>query len=150
MAKYQCSFFADYFQFHLQDEYCESNLDDAWTQHAVDQMLAVADGIIGVGTARNADVPVMLCIENHEPPDDFDEWDHVMECSLNVPSGILVILGCSEDFEKAARVDVTPGWHRVRIFYGGLDSVSEDGAEGDDHYAVVMWPSPPADSQELL
>lgn len=150
MAKYQCTFFADHFQFHLQDEYCEASLDDAWTEDATDQMLAVADGIIGVGTARNAEVPVMLCIEDRAPLPDYDEWDHVMECSLNIPSGILVILGCLEDFEKAARVDVTPGWHRVRVLYGGLDTVSEDGAEGDDHYAVVMWPSPPNQTRAMI
>lgn len=149
MAKYQCNLVADYFQIHLQDELCQTGLEDAWTEEATDEMLAVEDGIIGVGTARNTDVPVMLCIEDRQPSISFDEWDHVMECSLRIESGQLVILGCTEEFDKAARVAVAPGWYRVRVFYGGLDTVSEDGLQGDDHYAVILWPSSRRETQIL-
>ena len=35
--------------------------------------------------------------------------------------------------------------YRARIYYGGLNSLSEDGLEGDDHYRVVLWPDDEAD-----
>ncbi|MDW4736332.1 hypothetical protein NQ293_26040, partial [Escherichia coli] len=43
----------------------------------------------------------------------------------------------------AARIDVAPGTYRVRVSYGGLDTLSEDGLEGDDRYRLQLWPAPP-------
>ena len=48
-------FFADYFQFYLQDDDpAFGNLAEAWTEDATQRLrIAVAPGIVGVGTARN-------------------------------------------------------------------------------------------------
>jgi hypothetical protein len=58
MSSYRYILFADYFQFYLQDEKVDGNLSDAWTEQAVQDLLAIAPGTIGVGTVRNMDVPV--------------------------------------------------------------------------------------------
>jgi|ERR1051325_1809695 hypothetical protein len=133
--------FADYFQFYLQDEGADGNLGDAWTDTAVNDLLALAPGTIGVGTVRNMDVPVEIEIVNGPPQNDLAQWDHVMECGIDVPSGRLVIAGCTDYFPDAARLNIAPGTYRARIYYGDLDSLSEDGLTGDDHYRIVLWPS---------
>lgn len=139
------SLFADYFQFYLQDETVDGNLADSWTQEAVDRLLAVTPGTVGVGTVRNMEVPVVVELHDLEPSRDLDRWDHVVECSLNIPSGRIVIAGCTDFFPDAARIEVKPGSYRARVLYRGLDTLSEDGLDGNDQYVVVLWPGPPCD-----
>lgn len=141
MANYKYTLFADYYQFYLQDENAEGDLSNNWTEQAVDNLLALAPGTIGVGTVRNMDVPVEVEIRDSEPPCDFEEWDHVTECSIEVPSGKIVIAGCTDYFPDAARIVVRPGNYRARIYYGNLDSLSWNRPEGDDYYKVILWPS---------
>jgi hypothetical protein len=132
---------ADFYQFYLQDEEADGDLSTAWTEQAVNDLLAVAPGTIGVGTVGNMHVPVELEIRVSIPTDDLNGWDHVTECGIEVPSGKIVVAGCTDYFPDAARVEIPPGNWRVRIYYGGLNSLSEDGLDGDDHYRVVLWPS---------
>jgi hypothetical protein len=138
MPSYNYTLFADYHQFYLQDEEADGDLSDSWNEQ---DLLAVAPGTIGVGAVRDMDVPVEVEIRDSEPVDDLAEWDHVMECGIEVPSGRIVVAGCTDYFPDAARIPVKPGKYRARIYYGDLESLSEDGLEGDDHYKVVLWPS---------
>ena len=140
--RHEFELFADYHQFYLQDEGAKGDLSDAWTPEAVDRLLAIAPGTIGVGTVRNMDVPVVVEVRDGEPPDDDAEWDQVNDCSLDAPTGRIVIAGCTDYFPDAARVEVAAGTYRARVFYGALSSLSEDGLEGDDHYKVVLWKGP--------
>jgi hypothetical protein len=132
--------FADYFQFYLQDETASGDLSEAWTSDAVDRLLALAPGVIGVGTARNMNVPVEVEILERSPDDDdFSSWDCVNECSIAVQSGRLVVAGCTDYFADAARIVVPGGHYRARVYYGELGSVTPDGLEGHDHYRIALW-----------
>lgn len=132
--------FADYFQFYLQDDDQDlGNLAEAWTPAAVDRLLAVGPGVVGIGTVRNMDVRVAIEIHDGEPADDVDMWDHVVECALEINTGRIVVAGCTDYFPNATRIDVTPGLYRLRASYGGLDTISEDGLGGSDHYRVQLW-----------
>jgi hypothetical protein len=61
----------------------------------------------------------------------------VNECTLDVQSGRIVIAGCTDYFPTAARIEVSPGSYRARLYYGNLDALS------DDHYKVVLWLAAP-------
>ncbi|WP_333662661.1 hypothetical protein [Chishuiella changwenlii] len=140
MKEYYLQLFADYFQFYISDENSESNLGEYWTDFAVENMIAFADGIIGIGTARNMDVPVKLQILNSEPEEDnFKSYDKVNECNLDVKSGKIVIAGCTDYFPDALRIPLINGIYRVRICYGKLNTLDETGLEGEDYYEVYMW-----------
>jgi hypothetical protein len=141
MQRFSFELFADYFQFYLQDESAEGNLSEAWTPEAVARLLAVAPGVVGVGTVRNTDVPVTVEVLEAEPEQDFAAWDHVTECSLDVPSGRIVVAGCTDYFPDAARVEVHPGSYRARVSYGALSTLSENGLDGEDRYRVQLWPA---------
>lgn len=144
MALQSFELFADYYQFYLQDERASGDLSDAWSDAAVARLLAVAPGAIGVGTVRNTGVPVEVDVRDAPPvDDDLARWDRVNECSLEVPSGRLVIAGATDYFPDAARIAVRSGTYRVRIYYGGLDTVSADGLAGADRYRIVLWPAAP-------
>jgi hypothetical protein len=60
-----------------------------------------------------------------------------------VTSGRLVVAGCTDYFPDAARIDVPPGSYRARIYSGNLNSLSDDGLDGDDHYRVALWNARP-------
>ena len=140
VKKYNFNLFADYFQFYLQDK--KANLDlssEIWTQQNVEDLPVVLPNIINVGTVRNMTVPVAVEIHDIESKENFNSWEHITECSIEIPSGNFVVAGCSDYFHEAARIKVTPGIYRVRIFYGALDTLSEDGLAGDDHYKIALW-----------
>jgi hypothetical protein len=142
--RFEFKLFADYYQFYLQDECAEGNLSESWTPEAVGRLLAIAPRTIGVGTARNMEVPVIVEISESAPEDDIAAWDQVNECTLEVLSGRVVVAGCSDYFPDAARIELPPGAYRARIYYGGLNALSADGLNGDDHYKIVLWNAPPA------
>lgn len=149
MPRYDFELFADYHQFYLQDEPVEGNLGDAWTEDASSRLLAVAPGVIGVGTVRNMDVPVTIEILDREPQLDPAGFDHVVECSLSVQSGRIVVAGCTDYFPDAARIDVPAGTYRVRVSYANLSSLSADGLDGNDSYHLELWLAPSAEVSVL-
>jgi hypothetical protein len=144
MLRREFELFADYFQFYLQDDDIRlGDLSDAWTEEAVNRMLAVAPGVVGIGTARNMTVSVALEVLVAEPAADFDTWEHVVEGGLQVSSGRLVVAGCTDYFPDAARIPAPAGTYRVRVSFRGLTTLSEDGLDGDDRYRVQLWPASP-------
>ncbi len=101
-ASYTLHLLADYYQIYLCDEYEEEgDQPDDWGELLVQQMIAVAPGRIGIGTARNTRVPVVVHVTNIRLADDFTHWDHVTEASLAVFSGHIVIAGNSDYFPHA-------------------------------------------------
>ena len=141
MTLFELSLFADYFQFYVQDEAATGDLSQAWNKEATERLLAVAPATIGIGTVRNTNVPVTLEIRADEPDDDSAEWDHVVEASLDVESGRIVVAGCTDYFPDATRIEVAPGSYRVRASYGALNTLSEDALSGDDRYRLQLWPA---------
>ena len=137
--RYEFELFADYHQFYLQDEEAEGDLSDNWTEQAVESLLALAPGTTGVGTVRNMIVPVTIEVHDGEPEKDFALWEQINEWSIDVPSSKIVVAGCTDYFPDAARISVEPGTYRARVFYGDLDTLSEDGLDGDDKYKVALW-----------
>lgn len=141
--------FADYFQFYVQDEAAAEDLADLWTDETVARMLIVGESTVGIGTARNMKVPVVVSVHAAPPEADFGEWELVNECSFRVRSGQVAILGCTDYLPDATRLPLEPGSYRVRISYTGLDTLSEDGLEGDDFYRLQVWPAPLAETSTL-
>ena len=64
MQCFELEIFADYFQFYIQDDNeSVGDLSEAWTEEAVLKKLAITDGALGIGTARNMDVHVTVNIQ---------------------------------------------------------------------------------------
>jgi len=139
MTVHRLEIFADYFQFYVQDSTSITDVAALWSE-ADGPMLALGPDLIAVGTVRNMLVPVEIEILSAEPDTDLDTWDHVVDCGLSAPSGVLIVIGCTEDLDTATRLPVPPGDYAARLSYGGLDTRSEDGLDGDDRYRVQLWP----------
>ena len=133
--------FADYFQFYIQDENALGDLSNSWTQEAVDRLLALTSGTIGVGTVRNMTVPVTIKIFESAPEmlADIEHIAQINECDLETTTSRLVLAGCTEYFAGAMRIDLLPGIYRARLYYGNLDKLSEDELDGEDFYEIHLW-----------
>src|SRR5262245_36860637 len=118
--------YASHTQFYVQDSEPLGDTGDRsfWSDQACRDHLALADGILGIGTASYGFVRVEVELHDSEPPLDPNRWDHVTEAGLDVDSGTLVVIGCAvtdgDDFE------VEPGHYRVRCCHanraGGVSS----------------------------
>ncbi|WP_328965545.1 hypothetical protein [Streptomyces virginiae] len=140
--------FADYFQIHILDEDSDSDFSDVWTEQTVLDGLGVTEGGLAIGTDVNFTVAVAVHLLTDQPSDDSDDFDHVVEASLNVSSGRLVVLGCTDDFDAAARFDMPAGWTRIRASRRGLAAAAfpdldcEDEPEDTEEVRLQAWPAP--------
>jgi hypothetical protein len=101
---------------------------------------AHGDGVIGIGTARNVEVPVEVHLLDAAPADDSAAFQHVTECSVAVPTGKLVLNGPTDSNDRARILDVPKGTVVVRASHTGLDTLSDDGLRGKDRYRLQIWP----------
>lgn len=138
MQKQSFNLFADYFQFYLWDEGMEPLAPEEWTDLDVQRRLLVAPNVVVVCPERNMTVPVEVQVHDAEPDINVSDWDHVVDCSLDLPTGKLQVHECTGG--SVARFAVSPGTYRVRAFYGKLGTLRENGLAGDDHYLVAFWP----------
>ena len=115
---YRFQLSAEFNQFYLQDEASEG--EATWSIEEELNNVALDAGLIAVGTECDRVVPVEIHISASEPLLDVEAWDHIVECTIDVPSGHLVVCGCVDDFPTAARIELDPGKYRARICYGNL------------------------------
>ena len=129
--------FADYHQFYLMDAEEEPFAPEDWTNEDVQQRIKAEKYIVVIQPERNMTVSVDLEIVDSTPSEDFENWDHIAEASLDLPSGKLQIEKCCGETKDI--LVLSSGSYKIRAFYGNLDKLSFDGLEGDDHYKIVMW-----------
>jgi len=129
---------AEYHQFYLEDDNSPHNTGDIWNEKTVGLMLAVEEGLVAVGTARGLEVPVTVEIHDSEPGLELENYSRANECSLNVTADKIVILGCTDYQPDAERIEIEPGFYRVRVLYGNLESVIDEW-EGEDFYVLQLW-----------
>ncbi len=147
--------FADYFQVFVYDKalnFSQITIGaNWWTGNDQEYLLSEKfnNQLIVVGTVRDFDVPIIVYIERAEPLVNLDAWDQVIECSINISSGQLCI---GEQFDEGNThiFYVEPGIWQMRVLYGGLFTLSEDGIEGDDKYEIHFWPIDKVESLKLI
>jgi hypothetical protein len=128
----------DYHQFYLWDRGVEPTAPEDYDDDDVKRLVKVAPNVVVIQPIRNFTVPVELEVHDSDPGFNAAEWDHVAECSLDLPTGQLDVEECTGG--TAFSTALTPGTYRIRALFSGLDSLSEDGFEGADRYRIVLWP----------
>ena len=139
--------FADYFQFYLWDADKRPNAPEDYDDEDIRRRIKAAPFVVVVQPVRNMEVPVEIEVASALPPLVLDDWDHVAEASIEIPSGRLEIHECTGG--SIDIVSVPPGSYRVRACFAGLGTLSEDGLDGDDRYHITLWPAPPAPVEVL-
>lgn len=135
--------FADYFQFVLMDEGCDDDFGSVWTEEALARMFAVGKTSVCPGTLRNVNVPVEIHVHEAEPSIDLTGYDHAVLASLQVPSGRIVVMGCTDYLPEASRIELTPGSYQLLYLAAGVESINHESDPADDRYIVHLWPGLP-------
>lgn len=127
---------ADYYQIQVFDAESETDLGDFWTEEATAEGVVTADDALAIITSTNLHVGVSVDVLEREPSAPDANADHVVEGDLRVPSGKVVVMGCTDYLPDATRVDVGRGWHRVRAvrFGAGEESAVEE------QLRLSIWP----------
>jgi len=142
MPRFELQLFADYFQFYIQDDDEQfGDLSDAWTDEAVKSLLAVSEHVVGVGTARNMNVSVVVETSAQLPTLAPKDWDRINQTSIVCDTGRLVVAGCTDYFPNALRIEVEPGRYDVIVAYRDLEVLSADGLDGNDSYHLFIAPA---------
>lgn len=136
---FEGTLFADYHQFYLTDAETETDYSGGATDEAMAEHVVWKDDVLAIFTVRNMEVPVTVELHEAEPVIDLADADHVVEAGLH-SSGTLVIAGCTDYRPGAARISVPSGDLMARIVFTGLGTLTEDGLDGQDRYAVHLWP----------
>jgi hypothetical protein len=137
MRAHDIDVFADYFQFYLFDAGAETEVPEKYDDGDIKRMVKTWGGVLVIMPVRNMTVPVRVEIHDEDPGVNLEEWDHVADCSLSLPTGALEVQECT----GTARLElqVPPGVYEVRALFGGLLTLSENGLRGDDRYCVQLW-----------
>jgi hypothetical protein len=146
---YQGNLLADYFQIYLRDE-AHPDLPDDYTDEAIARRLMVGPHAVILHTARNMTVPIRVEWHDHRPTLNLDAYQHVVEACFDCPSGQLVLAGLTDYDPTAPRLSVKAGPLGVRASFSGLDTLSEDGLEGDDRHLVQLWPGSEPEAVRVL
>ena len=139
MKKIEFAFFTAYYQFYILDAETKSQTDsdDFWNEEADYLRLATEEGLLGVTTATYGEISGDFRFPEGEPTVD-DAADHIVEASLNVPSGKLEVKNCT-DFETKLTFDLDKGTYRVRVSSFKLDTANDELQQ--DKYVVDIWKS---------
>ena len=149
MNSHKLYFWTSHHQFYIADSLSPMRTDSEifWTNEASADKLAVEEGVLGVGTECYGDVKGDLIVLEMEPEEnDFEAYDHVVEGSLYLKSGILKVTPCISN-EFALQLFLRPTTYRIRVYSSNLTSVVGD--SGDDYYRVRLWPATYSDRKVL-
>lgn len=146
--------FADYGQFYVQDvdahnramrsgAAMDPNLPaGGWTKDAVQvYRIGLEPHSISVGTARTDLVEAILTIDT-SPPHLIAAAEHIVEADLNIPTGMVSVVGCTQPPKPEHGQIVTAGRYRARVSY--VPSPPPTGSDPDipgDYfrYLIDMW-----------
>lgn len=142
-GKYNLDFFTTHNQFYLCDSAFTGTTGDTafWNSDAQNARLGTTEDIIGIKIASYGHVRAELNVLNTADTEkDFSRYDHVVEGSVKLSSGIVEILNFP-DTKIILKAIVTPARYRVRIYSYAVKNVNPDEDEGSDHYKITLWPA---------
>lgn len=131
--------FADHFQVHLLDASSNDDFSTIWTETAFNQMLAVGRSALCVGTLRNVDVDVEIHVLDNKVTIDRSKYDHIVEASFSLPTGKLVVMGCTDYMPDAAHIDLQAGNYQVLYAVSGVDTIKTESEPAEDKYIIYLW-----------
>ena len=135
-----------YFQFFIQDPASDMTILEAQSTYRIleRQRFYCGGGLAIVRVVSEfTRIPVAVEFDNGQPEAaDFEKWDRIIECSIEVNSGEIAFVGCPDGpiHGKFGSLMVIPGRYRLRVYFGGQD-VSQDDGETGDFYLIQVWPS---------
>ncbi len=131
----------DYHQLYLWDPSVTNRAPEEYSDEDVERRVKLGPSVIVVQPERNGEVALTVEVTESDPGFDAGRYDHVVECGVELPGGRLQVHECLGGAVMEATVE--PGAYVARVLFAGLGSISSDGLDGDDAYAVQLWRGSP-------
>jgi hypothetical protein len=129
----------DYAQFYLVDGNEAEIANSLWLdEEDFNSRIEVSGGVMGIRTERSGKIKVIVEVFDKKP--DFEspnEYDHIVECSIEIKSGHLMIKNCP-DFELVKDIRLPVGLYRIRVSSANFSTVDSD-YSGEDFYRLSIW-----------
>jgi len=123
---------AEFHQFYLMDDESQPPIPEAITDQDMAARVRVAPNIAVLHTLFEGVIPVTLQVTQAPPLDDSSNWDHVVEFSVDVPSGRVVVAGCVSYLPECPRMSVPAGSLRGRASFRTVPN--------SEQCRVNLWP----------
>ena len=136
--------FADFHTIYLCDSAHNEDWSDLWNYQTVEDRIVALPHTIVFNTGRNMTVPVDVHVHG-TAPDVLDlaaDADHAVTGSVTCTSGELNLAGCTDYLPDAFALAISTGTIGVAFLSFGLGTIDPlDGLEGNDRYALHVWPN---------
>jgi len=132
-------FYTSYHQFYINDKSNEFDINSSffWTKKALKERLALDNEIIGISTGSYGEIKLEISFLNEANKNiNFDLYDHIVEGSIEIKSGVIQVLDCpstNTEFERKIKC----GIYRIRVYSSNLDIEDEDNCK--DYYKLEIW-----------
>ncbi len=138
--EYKLEFITDYGQFYISDKNSIGNTSsmDFWNDQAFTDKLAVGNDILDVSIHNEIGMVKfsIAILEMKSSIVDFVDFDHVVEASIRINSGVLQVLDCPFS-EIIKEINLENGEYRVRVNSINL-KISYD-LNPNDEYKIEIW-----------
>jgi hypothetical protein len=88
------------------------------------------------------DTVVTVRLTRERPTLAEDDWDHVVEAGLVLRRGRLHLYGPEDTGVNEHSIALRPSTYALLVCGRDFDSVNECGDDGNDSYALLLWPGP--------
>ncbi|TCM53559.1 hypothetical protein C8J36_1065 [Rhizobium sp. PP-F2F-G48] len=148
-SRFNGDLLADYFQIYVRDQ-DHPELPTNYSEDSIAARLMTNPYAAIVHTSRDMTVPVSIDWYDVRPEVEIERYQHVVEGGFSCPSGVLVVAGLTDYEPTAQRLPVMAGPLGLRVNMSGLDSISDDGLDGNDRYLLQLWPEPGVSGPRVL
>jgi len=133
--------FADYFQVNLDDfSHYDGGENIEYTEDDFNERVVSSNCRITIFTQRNMDCEVKVYILDEEPVLNAEMYDLIKTTWISVPSGKLVLGGCTDNIESSNIISLPAGEYDAVVTFSNLDTVSDDELDGNDYYEFFLYP----------
>lgn len=127
--------YADHGQFYLMDAHALPEYPEFVEDQHIEERFQTVPNLIAVYPTESHEVGVTINVLASEPCIDQEDWQHIAQCSIDVPSGTLIIAGCADYLPDCPRVQVSRGPCGVIITGNQLNQ------SPGESYHFFIWPS---------
>ncbi|MFO1167135.1 MAG: hypothetical protein U1E19_03305 [Rhodoblastus sp.] len=135
---------ADYHQIYIRDAAREEDWSSLWTDQTVADRIVALPHTVVFGVGRNMVVPVDVVAHLRAPDlaSMTEAADHAVQAGIACVSGAVIVAGCTDYAPDAFSLRFSSGPLGVAFLSYDLGTIDPvDGLEGDDRYALHIWPA---------
>ena len=124
-----------YGQFYICDKNSPFDTGEAtfWSDEALMEGLAIGTNILGVASYGHVKGEISL-IKKERNDLDFKGFTHIVEASIEIPTGIIQIIPFDSD--PYIEIKVEPAIYRVRVYIANSSLLEES---DNEYYTIEIW-----------